>query len=216
MAGTAPLVRGVSLGRMHSTTTRRGLGPGWWLAGLVLAGCGGGGGGSAPPPVDAEPAAPVAGLRCSGPDGSGWCWQAPQPHGHWVNDVIFTSATEGWAVGDGGLVRHTRDGGTRWDEHQLPGAPLLQAVRFAPDGRQGWLLGADGGALWRSTDGGATWATASAAPLDFAASLQRADNGALIVRGDRGTRRFQSLAWTRSGRPWRSIQARGKRDTFTW
>ncbi|MFO1327384.1 MAG: YCF48-related protein [Rubrivivax sp.] len=159
----------------------------------LLAGCGGGGGGSGGGSVPPEPVqANVAGLRCSGGGSSGWCWQAPQPSGHWVNDVAFTSARDGFAVGDGGRVLRTRDGGLTWDERVLPDAPLLQALRFAPDGRRGWLLGADGGRFWRTTDGGDSWVPAAAVPLDVAASLELADNGALVVRGDLGARSFAS------------------------
>jgi len=150
----------------------------------MLAGCGGGSGGTSEPPPLPQAKANVAGLRCTGADGSGWCWQAPQPHGHWVNDVVFTSASNGWAVGDGGLLLHTRDGGASWDERFIANASALKSVVFAPDGRQGWVLGADGGRLWRTVDGGDSWSEAPALPLYWGVQIERAANGALVLTGD--------------------------------
>jgi photosystem II stability/assembly factor-like uncharacterized protein len=124
------------------------------------------------------------GCAAARADGQGWCWQAPQPSGHWIEAVAFTSASDGWAVGDGGLLLRTRDGGAAGRSACCPARPALtSAVSFAPDGRQGWLLGAEGGRLWRTADGGDTWTAAPDLPLLSASSLKRADNGSLIVEG---------------------------------
>lgn len=176
----------------------------------VMAACGGSGGSGGPvdgpPPPAADPVAEVTGLRCSGDASSGWCWQAPQPWGHLIRDVTFTSATDGWVVGDGGAMLRTRDGGLSWEERFMPGAPGLQAIRFA-DARNGWLLGTEGGRLWRTVDGGASWVAAPSLPLDFALSLRLAGSNTLWVRGDVESRSFGGihLVSDDAGVTWRTM-----------
>ncbi|TCO81753.1 photosystem II stability/assembly factor-like uncharacterized protein [Plasticicumulans lactativorans] len=67
----------------------------------------------------------------------------------------------GWAVGDGGTIVATADGGASW-RAQASGTPVgLRSVHFV-DARHGWAVGlegtivatADGGASWRAQTGG--------------------------------------------------------------
>ena len=146
-------------------TTRRRL-RGAWAACLLLAACGGGGSGSGPPPEPPPTQPPLtAGLACSGPAQSGWCWQRPLPWGNRVNDVRFIDARNGWAVGDAGLVLKTTDGGSNWRRvRQDTGIEAsLHQVRFA-DAQHGWALGWDG-ALVRTDDGGENWMAVDAGLL---------------------------------------------------
>jgi hypothetical protein len=46
-----------------------------------------------------------------GSDPSGWFWQNPLPQGNWLNGVSFTDANTGTAVGSGGTILRTTDGG---------------------------------------------------------------------------------------------------------
>jgi photosystem II stability/assembly factor-like uncharacterized protein len=78
--------------------------------------------------------------------------------------VCFVNPTTGWAVGDHGVIWHTRDGGENWLQ-QLSGASCwLNAVTFI-DSRRGWVVGgehlpyadATRGIVLRTLDGGATW-----------------------------------------------------------
>lgn len=144
---------------------------------FLLDGCGGSSSDREPPPPPA-----VAGLRCSGPQSTGWCWQSPLPWAPVIDDVQFIDSRTGWAVGDA-LLRST-DGGGTWQEQAMPGGTqLLRAVRFA-NASEGWLLSRRGGQLWRTRDGGQTWiAAASPLPLDDATALVLFSNGSMMVNG---------------------------------
>lgn len=150
----------------------------------MLAACGSGGSSTGPAPGGPDPAPPamVAGLRCSGPQHTGWCWQAPQPWGHQVRSVVFTSAQDGVAAGDGGLLLRTRDGGLTWAEQWLPDSPPLQALAFA-DTRTGWLLGRDRGRIWRTDDGGDTWQALPRLPFDRGVALHLAGSQTVVATG---------------------------------
>ncbi len=78
-------------------------------------------------------------------------------------DVSAVSAHEAWAVGDFGIVLHTRDG-TQWQQVRIPEEALaddnipdriFNAVEFT-DSRNGWIAGEFGTTL-RTTDGGESW-----------------------------------------------------------
>lgn len=124
----------------------------------------------------------VAGLRCSGPDSTGWCWQAPQPWGHLLRDVVFLDTRRGWALGDGGALLRTDDGGATWQERFMPGSESLRALRMV-DSNRGWLLGLDGGRLWHTRDAGVTWTPQPPLPVDRATGMALQDNGTLLVNG---------------------------------
>ena len=69
----------------------------------------------------------------------------------------FTDANNGWAVGDGGTILKTIDGGATWAP-QTSGTPtqVLTGVHFT-DANNGWAVGS-GGTILNTNDGGATWA----------------------------------------------------------
>lgn len=77
--------------------------------------------------------------------------------------VVFTDidfyqgfeATWGWAVGEGGLILHTADGGETWASQESPTDEDLRGVDFI-DQATGWIVGRNGTFL-KTTDGGATW-----------------------------------------------------------
>ncbi len=76
-------------------------------------------------------------------------------------DLCFTSADDGWAVGDDGLFA-TADGGATWARVALADAPRdLLTVRFA-DARHGAVAGGqygarNGGWVFVTADRGASW-----------------------------------------------------------
>src|SRR5437588_231567 len=72
-----------------------------------------------------------------------------------VNAVSFVDARRGWAVGVGGLVLATVDGGRTWRTEESGTESDLFDVKFF-DEREGWAVGGEGVAI-HTADGGATW-----------------------------------------------------------
>ena len=71
----------------------------------------------------------IAAASVSTGDGS-WVWQNPQPVGVFMDAVSFVSATQGWAVGDGGAVLLTMNGGATWTaEHSGTSARLSLSLK---------------------------------------------------------------------------------------
>lgn len=72
-----------------------------------------------------------------------------------VNAVFFVDARRGWAVGAGGLVLVTANGGRTWGAQESGVESDLYDVKFF-DEREGWAVGGEGATLY-TADGGATW-----------------------------------------------------------
>jgi photosystem II stability/assembly factor-like uncharacterized protein len=66
---------------------------------------------------------------------------------------------DAWAVGDGGIVYRSMDGGSHWASRRLGTLPL----RGVATRDERVLIAGDGGVVWRSTDGGGVW-SATVAP----------------------------------------------------
>ncbi len=80
-----------------------------------------------------------------------------------LNDIFFLDAYSGWAVGDGGLILYTTDGGVTWNEQNSNTERGLTSVFFY-DNENGWagtlqsnLSKPLAGAIVRTTDAGQTW-----------------------------------------------------------
>ena len=72
-----------------------------------------------------------------------------------LNDVFFTSATKGWAVGSSGKILTTSNGGTTWAEQTSGTTQTLFSVQFT-SATQGWAVGG-GGTILTTSNGGTTW-----------------------------------------------------------
>jgi photosystem II stability/assembly factor-like uncharacterized protein len=82
-----------------------------------------------------------------------WQLQSPLPTGQVLHGVDLVSPSEGWAVGEAGLILHTTDGGITWAAQNSATNQQLNAVRFL-DPQHGWAVG---GVLLYTTNGGQTW-----------------------------------------------------------
>lgn len=75
-----------------------------------------------------------------------------------LNAVCFVGPEAGWAVGAGGVIIATLDGGRTWRPQTSGVGDDLWDVKFF-DAREGWAVGT-GGAMLHTTDGGRTWGDA--------------------------------------------------------
>lgn len=82
-------------------------------------------------------------------------WNLSYPTTHDLHAVTCVGNVIGWAVGDAGVVLHTRDGGESWQPLPSGADVALRAVRFV-DARVGWAVG-DRGVLLATEDGGQRW-----------------------------------------------------------
>ncbi len=105
-----------------------------------------------------------------GPSGPGtpppaeWRWQNPLPQGNTLQDVSFTDADTGTAVGWHGTILRTTDGGATWVSQSSGTTNVLQSVSFtgAQTGTAvGWF-----GTIVRTTDGGASWVSQSSGTMN--------------------------------------------------
>ena len=69
--------------------------------------------------------------------------------------VCFVDSLYGWAVGDDGLILHTKNGGKNWTVQDANVGSWLSSVHFI-DRMNGWVVG-DIGRIRHTTDGGSRW-----------------------------------------------------------
>ena len=69
--------------------------------------------------------------------------------------LCFVNDSTGWAVGSGGTIRRTVDGGETWVAQSSGTYAGLRGVDFVND-TTGWVVG-DNGMILFTADGGATW-----------------------------------------------------------
>ncbi|MEC5384791.1 P-loop NTPase fold protein [Uliginosibacterium sp. H3] len=86
-----------------------------------------------------------------------------------LNAVFFIDADQGWAVGNGGAVLMTKDGGRNWSVVDAGASNDFGGVVFSADGKRGWIFPAStarGAAATRvSENGGRTWTESSLGSL---------------------------------------------------
>jgi photosystem II stability/assembly factor-like uncharacterized protein len=83
-----------------------------------------------------------------------WSWQNPKPQGGVLTDVFFTTPTTGFAVGGGGGLVITSDGGNTWQWGGIIAENWLNAIHFS-DAQNGWVCGFN--CVSKTNDGGNTW-----------------------------------------------------------
>jgi photosystem II stability/assembly factor-like uncharacterized protein len=75
-------------------------------------------------------------------------------------DVFFANSTTGWAVGAGGVILNTNDGGDTWTAQNSGTDQELSSIHFI-DENTGWVTGGglsiNPAPLLKTTDGGQSW-----------------------------------------------------------
>jgi len=115
----------------------------------------------------------VAGKTCNRGGNNGWCWQRPLPQGNFILDYAFVDDNRGWAVGQGGTVLATVDGGVSWNA-QTSGTTFDIGQAIFPTATAGWLT-SEFGELLRTADGGASWRRVSYGRNDYVLALGASD-----------------------------------------
>jgi hypothetical protein len=73
------------------------------------------------------------------------------------NDIHFINENEGWLVGTAGIIVHTTDGGSTWNEQINPDPQKKTLIKVIfLDADNGWAVGAYG-IILHTTDGGSNW-----------------------------------------------------------
>lgn len=126
-----------------------------------------------------------------------------------LHSVYFVERAIGWAVGDRGVIWHTRDGGANWQQQASQIRSTLKAVFFL-DAARGWAVGgmhkpfspATSGVVLRTVDGGANWTVAVAADQGVLPSLNGVrffDARHGVAFGDSGAMSPSGVFATRDG-----------------
>jgi CSLREA domain-containing protein len=89
--------------------------------------------------------------------GSSWSAASSVPTAQDLNAVAFASASKGWAVGDGGVILHTVDGGKGWVVQDSSAAGGYTLHGLAPRSTTRAIVVGEQGVLLRTGDGGTTW-----------------------------------------------------------
>lgn len=151
----------------------------------------------------------------------GRSWQqAVVPVNTLLTSAHFIDSQRGWAVGHGGTVLATTDGGLNWVLQQiLEDKPVLLSVYFA-SADVGYAVGAYGSA-WRTGDGGRSWSAMTVGEGDDAdmhlnqlfatrdGTLFIAAEMGLAFRSEDGGTRWQRLETGVSGSLWSGLEGAG-------
>jgi len=84
-----------------------------------------------------------------------WTWQNPLPAGVILYSNYFTDVNTGYAVGEGGNIIKTTDGGVTWTSKNSGTSNTLKSIIFV-NSTLGYAVG-DSGTICKTTDGGTTW-----------------------------------------------------------
>lgn len=99
------------------------------------------------------------------PDGGNtWVTQLSANYVTPLQDIFFADETHGVAVGDGGVIYATTDGGSSWNAQSSGVSHDLKGVWFT-DSANGWVAGINN-TLLKTTNGGATWTGVTTEPSE--------------------------------------------------
>lgn len=134
-------------------------------------------------------------------------WNYAVADGSPVGGVFFISSTTGWAVGGGGKIFKTEDGGATWRPQNAALTRGLNDVFFV-DASRGWIVG-DAGTILVTTNGGRTWETQTS-PVTVNLNGVRflnASQGWIVGNFDTAAGRTTILATTNGGASWSRVMA---------
>jgi photosystem II stability/assembly factor-like uncharacterized protein len=130
-----------------------------------------------------------------------------------LHAVQFVDRSEGWAVGDDGVIWHSVDGGKSWERQPSGTRAALQSLHFL-NPYVGWVAGREelphgggsAGVLLFTRDGGLRWQRVSTNALPGLNRVRFVNNQTGFVAGD-GTEQFPTGVFktTDAGRTWQPL-----------
>lgn len=130
-----------------------------------------------------------------------------------IHAIQFIDSSEGWAVGDDGVIWHSIDGGKTWERQKTGTRASLRGVHFLTP-YTGWAVGrletpnggGSIGVMLRTTNGGIQWEEVGINVLPGLHSVRVFDEKTAFVCGD-GSPAFPSGMFFTSdgGRTWRPV-----------
>ena len=160
-------------------------------------------------PVTAVPALLLALAVFAAPARAG---EMRHPEDAALHAVQFVDASEGWAVGDEGVIWHTIDAGKEWELVPSHVRASLRSVCFL-NPYLGWIVGRDelpdgqsAGVLLFTADGGVTWKRVLLNALPGLNVVRFADEKTGYLAGDGSDQHPSGLfVTTDSGRTWEPV-----------
>ncbi len=125
-----------------------------------------------------------------------------------LNGVYFVDANTGWAVGNGGTIRTTSNGGSAWSSQTSGISSTLTSVSFI-SASKGWIAG-NSGRIRVTTNGGTTWTAQTSGTSNTLNSIKFIDANTGWAVGNSGT----ILATSNGGANW-SAQTSGNANDVT-
>ncbi|MEK9137643.1 MAG: YCF48-related protein, partial [Bacteroidota bacterium] len=130
-----------------------------------------------------------------------WQWQNPLPQGNSLYDMCFVDSSHGWAVGHGGTVMRTTNGGAYWQYVHTRFNRLFLKTSFVSRER-GWVMTYQPYVVLRTTDGGLIWDSLSVLPGSVYYDLAFANDTLGFASGGNG----QIARTTDGGARWSTSQ----------
>ncbi len=113
-------------------------------------------------------------------------WGHPTPLGNPVFEIEFLDAQTGWAIGGGGEVLRSDDGGENWTTLLQPGEMGALLHDFLILDATTLIAVGTGAGIYRSTDGGQSWSPVTNAAPGWLRDLARIPGGGISAIGDGG------------------------------
>ncbi|MBE0648955.1 MAG: T9SS type A sorting domain-containing protein [Bacteroidales bacterium] len=100
-----------------------------------------------------------------------WQWMNPLPQGNTLNSVQFVNPTTAFAVGEGGTILKTTDGGLTWIRKDFEWNGTSCHHVFFTNDSVGFIAGEGTGGIWKTTNGGESWTLSSSGAEGSISSL---------------------------------------------
>lgn len=130
---------------------------------------------------------------------SAWFWQNPVPTGEQIFSVIFQNTDKGFAVGYGGEILKSTNGGMNWLQQASPSSKDLNDIHIINTGL-GFICG-DSGIVLKTENAGQTWTEIQTPTFNMLESIWCVNDEIIIAAGNFGT----VLRSTDRGNNWSKI-----------